>query len=48
MLLPAIDPMSEKTLEFLTSFITSDHATEIIQMLVLNKFIVANDQNTRR
>jgi len=48
MLLPAIDPMSDKTLEFQTNFITSDHAPEIIQMLVSNKFISANDQNTKR
>ncbi|VVC40180.1 Hypothetical protein CINCED_3A020619 [Cinara cedri] len=48
MLLPAIDPMADKTLEFQTNFITSSHAPEIIQMLVSNKFILANDQNTKR
>lgn len=48
MLLPAIDPMADKTLEFQTNFITSCHAPEIIQMLVSNKFILANDQNTKR
>lgn len=48
MLLPAIDPMADKTLEFQTNFITSSHAPEIIQMLVSNKFMLANDQNTKR
>ncbi|XP_022160014.1 probable ubiquitin carboxyl-terminal hydrolase FAF-X [Myzus persicae] len=48
MLLPAIDPMADKTLEFQTHFITSSHAPEIIQMLVSNKFILENDQTTKR
>lgn len=48
MLLPAIDPMADKTLEFQTNFITSSHAPNIIQMLVSNKCILANDQNTKR
>lgn len=48
MLLPAIDPMADKTLEFQTNFITSRHAPEVIQMLVSNKFILENDQNTKK
>jgi len=48
MLLPAIDPMADKTQEFQTHFITSSHAPEIIQMLVSNKFILENDQTTKR
>lgn len=48
MLLPAIDPMADKTLEFQTNFITSSYAPEIIQMLISNKLIVANDQCTKR
>lgn len=48
MLLPAIDPMADKTLKFQTNFITSSRAPEIIQMLVSNKFILTNDQNTKR
>lgn len=48
MLLPALDPMADITLEFQTNFITNSHAPEIIQMLVSNKFILTNDQNTKR
>lgn len=48
MLLPAIDPMADKALEFQTNFITSSHAPEIIQMLISNKFILENDQITKR
>jgi len=48
MLLPAIDPMADKTLEFQTNFITNSHTPEIIQMLVSNELNVANDQNTKR
>lgn len=48
MLLPANDPMADNALDFQTSFINSGHAPEIIQMLVSNKFILANDQNTKR
>ncbi|XP_050542237.1 probable ubiquitin carboxyl-terminal hydrolase FAF-X isoform X2 [Daktulosphaira vitifoliae] len=48
MLLPSIDPMSDKTLEFQTNFITSDHASQIIHLLTSNKCNIAKDQSTKR
>lgn len=48
MLMPAIDPLSEKTYEFQHSFMVSGQAHCFLEMLTKNNFMSSADTVTRR
>ena len=48
MLMPAIEPLSEKTYEFQYSFMTSGEAHVFLEMLTKNNFMSSADNVTRR
>ncbi|XP_066599991.1 ubiquitin carboxyl-terminal hydrolase 9X [Prorops nasuta] len=48
LLMPAIDPMSDKAFEFQCNFINSGEAGVILEMLTKNKFLPNADETTKR
>lgn len=48
LLMPAVDPMSEKAFEFQCNFIKSGEAEVILEMLSKNKFLPNADETTKR
>ncbi|KZC06489.1 putative ubiquitin carboxyl-terminal hydrolase FAF-X [Dufourea novaeangliae] len=48
LLMPALDPMSERAFEFQCNFIKSGEAEVILEMLTKNKFLPNADETTKR